>query len=128
MTEEDTKKVLETLCANLFNAKKAEEEAKKKRTDIEEQIAKLIPTAERGSKTMHAVNFKVTVKRDLNYKVSDVDSCMIECGDFCFKKTEKYELISANYEKLRKENPKEFAKIAKYVEVKPKKVSVELKL
>ena len=93
MTEEDTKKVLETLCANLFNAKKAEEEAKKKRTDIEEQIAKLIPTAERGSKTMHAVNFKVTVKRDLNYKVSDVDSCMIECGDFCFKKTESTNLF-----------------------------------
>ena len=129
MTDEAKQKVLENLCAALFNAKKDEEEAKAKRVGIENQIADLIPTKERGSKTVHAVNFKVTVKRDLNYKVSDVNAALTECGADCFKQVpETWKLIPSAYEKLKKEDPKKFAKLARYVVVTAAKPSIELKL
>lgn len=129
MKEEEILKQLDFLAGELFRAKKAEDEAKKKRISIEEEIARYISTPERGSKTVKAGDIKITVKRDLTYKCSDVNAALMECGDYCFKRIpEKMEFDSAAYEKLREESPREFAKISQYVEVKPKKVSVSLKL
>ena len=120
------------LVANLRRAKDTEEQAKKNRINLEELVAKLIPTDEVGQKTVAASDgTKVTVKRGLNYKADlmEIEEFFIDYDDLpapiAIKTTR--ELDIAGYEWYRKNHPGTFAHIAQHVTVTPKKVSVVLK-
>jgi len=127
------------LATALYDAKKAEDDANAKRIAIEEEIAALVETGDNGSKTVDAENgLKLTVKRAMTYK-ADVQAIR-EIGDaalpagfalplaFVEEKPATWEFDEKAYEVLREKSPLAFAKIAKFVTAKPRKVSVALKL
>ena len=121
---------LSELAGKLYDAKRAEDAAKEARIAIEEQIAKLVPTAENGSKTVDAgEGLKVTVKRAMGYK-ADVDAIRnLNMDDAPLKLTPpKYELDPKAYELLATKDPQRFNVIAKHVQAVPRKVAVTLKL
>ena len=123
-------KALGELARDLYAAKRAEDEAKKARIEVEEQIAAQVETPERGSVTVDAGDgLKVTVKRDLSYE-ADCMALAQALGILA-----PVEIIPAEqafspklYEKLRKDDPAAFAAASKFVTTKPRKVSVVLKL
>lgn len=123
-------KALGELARDLYTAKRAEDDAKKARIEIEAQIAAQVETPERGSVTVDAgYGLKVTVKRDLSYE-ADCMALVQALGERA-----PVEIIPAEqafspslYEKLRKEDPAAFAKAAAFVTTKPRKVSVVLKM
>ena len=120
---------LEHLATKLYDAKKAEEAAKRVRIEIESGIAALVDTPENGSKTVEAGSLKVTVKRALAYE-ADVQELRKALGDLAPIEVipEEQAFSPSLYEKLGRENPAAFAKAAAFVTTKPRKVSVVLKL
>lgn len=130
---------LAELCAALYEAKKEEDSATAVRIGIEEQIAALVETGDNGSKTVDAENgLKVTVKRGMIYKadvaaIRDIGDQDLPSGvalplKFVPPQPAGYEFDEKAYEKMRELSPTAFALVAKHVEVKPRKVSVSLKL
>ncbi len=122
---------LESLAIELFHAKKAEDAAKKRRIQAEEAIAALVQTGENASKTVEAGDLKVVVKRKLNYKadVDQIRKLSIPALLMPVKTIpETVEFDEKAYEQLRENHPETFKAIAQFVETKPAKVSVTLKL
>ena len=129
---------LEQLATELYEAKKAEESAKARRIEVEEAIAAQVETGDNGSKTVNAGALKLTVKRGMIYK-ANVDAIR-EIGEtempngtalplkFVPPQPATYEFDEKAYESLRSAAPEAFAKLARFVTAKPRKVSVELKL
>lgn len=122
------------LAHNLFAAKRAEDAAKKLRIDAEEAIAALVETKCNGSKTVDAGDLKVVVKRGMSY-TANVDAIRaLNLPKDMVPLTETppvpagWALDEKGYEWLRENKPDLFAKVAAFVEAKPKKVSVTLKL
>jgi hypothetical protein len=124
---------LATLAGQLFDAKRAEENAKLRRIQIEEQIAELVETTPIGSKTVDAGNgIKVTIKRALGYK-ADVDAIRaMDLGDVAQIPVKlvpaSYVFDEKAYERLLEEHPSLAAQFAEHVTVTPRKVSVTMKL
>jgi hypothetical protein len=126
------KQTLGDLAGSLFRAKKDEETAKQSRIKIEEALASKIEGPEIGSTTIDTgEGIKVTVKRGFNYKADVAAIRDLEMSDelvpiefipSCFAFDE------SKYEALRSSNPQQFAKVAPFVTVTPKKVSVSLKI
>jgi hypothetical protein len=127
------------LADELYQAKKAEDEAKTKRIEVEEQIAALVETDVNGSKTVKASDhFKVTVKRAMKYTADmntlfdltrgmDADLIPIKV----IPEQHIPEMLAFDeklYEGLREKNPEVFNKLARCVNATPAKVSVTLKL
>ena len=112
----------------LYDAKQAESAAKNRRIAAEIQIANLVETKDNGSKTVAVGNagLKVTVKRglirfmDIPEEVMPVTMTDPVPAGFVFD--------PKAYEALKDEHPEIFAKVAKHVEVTPKKVSVTIKV
>ena len=125
---------LAELAPKLYDAKRREDAAKKERIALEEQIASLVETGDKGSKTVDAVDgLKLVVKRDLNYK-ADIDKLCAVAKSLNADESpikvvpESLAFDNKVYEFMRESNPVLFAEFAKYVTVTPKKVSVTLKL
>jgi len=122
---------IEQLAIALFRAKKAEEQAKAARIEAEEAIAELVETGDNSSKTVEAGDLKVVVKRKLNYKadVDQIRKLSIPALLMPVKTIpETVEFDEKAYEQLRENHPETFKAIAQFVETKPAKVSVTLKL
>jgi len=122
---------LDDLAAGLSIAKGREEVARKERIEIEEQIADLVPTKERGQQTIALPSgWKLTVKRDLSYK-ANVEAirqlCVYPDLPPPIKSKTTHELDVTGYEWYRERRPDVFDKLAQHVEVKPKKVAITLK-
>ena len=117
---------IESLVADLYNAKKAEEQAKTARIAAEEAVAAALGGPENGSHTFTTGTLKVTVKRGYNYKVSDMDEFETKYPSLV-KTTVKKELDAKEYEAMRV-NCDDVSDIAAYITATPKKVSVELKM
>lgn len=123
------------LANKLFSAKRAEEQAKSQRIEIEEQIAALVETPDNGSKTVDAGDgIKVTVKRSMSYK-ADTDAIrnlgLAEESlplKFVPAKPAGYAFDDKAYEKLVEDCPSVAAKLSEFVTVTPRKVGVTLKL
>jgi plasmid stabilization system protein ParE len=130
-------KTLEELAVELWDAKNAENAAKNLRILAEEAIAALVETPECGSKTVEAGDdLKVCVKRGLSFK-ADVDAIRalaeeIGSDDLPLTLTPPipagYAFDEKAYQTLKDEKPEVFRIVSKYVETKPKKTAVELKL
>lgn len=117
---------IESLVADLYNAKKAEEQAKAARIAAEEAVAAALGGPDNGSHTFTTGTLKVTVKRGYNYKVSDMDEFEAKYPSLV-KTTVKKELDAKEYEAMRV-NCDDVSDIAAYITATPKKVSVELKM
>ena len=117
---------IESLVADLYNAKKAEEQAKAARIAAEEAVAAALGGSDNGSHTFTTGTLKVTVKRGYNYKVSDMDEFETKFPSLV-KTTVKKELDAKEYEAMRV-NCDDVGDIAAYITATPKKVSVELKM
>lgn len=115
---------IETLVAELYNAKKAEEQAKRARIEAEEAVAAALGGPENGSRTFTTGTLKVTVKRGYNYKVSDMEAFK-KAYPALVKTTVKDELDARQYELAVASGPTD---ATEFVTVTPKKVSVELKM
>lgn len=125
--------MLDKLVQQLMTAKKDEAAANKKRIFIEEEIAKLVETADRGTKTVEAgEGFKVTVKRDMSYKV-DLDALRQIDADILPLKpvpavAATYKFDPKLYEELCSGTPELAKKFATCIEAKPKKTSITIKV
>ena len=115
---------IETLVADLYNAKKAEEQAKTARIAAEEAVAAALGGPENGAKTFTTGTLKVVVKRGYNYKVSDMDA-FEQAYPHLVKTTVKKELNAKEYELAIASGPTD---ATEFVTATPKKVSVELKM
>jgi hypothetical protein len=115
---------IESLVADLYNAKKAEELAKAARIAAEEAVAAALGGPENGSRTFTTGTLKVTVKRGYNYKVSDI-AALEKAYSNLVKTTIKKELDAHEYEIAIATGPTD---AAEFVTATPKKVSVELKM
>jgi len=132
---EDTARRLTELSRLLYVAKAAENMTKRKRIEIEEEIAKLVPI-EKGQRTINLPDgsAKITVSKGRSYR-TDIralkglfkNSRFREMGFPSPFKT-KEELDIEGYEWYRKHHPEVFTLMAKHVEIKPGKVSVSVKL
>jgi len=123
--------ILQPLVENLISARDKEENARKERIAIEEQIAAFVPTKETGQKTVTFKNgVKIIVKRGLNYK-ADLEAIRTALAPYDvalpiqIKITR--ELDVQGYEYYRKNHPSIFSKITPYVSVVPRKTSVTVK-
>ena len=116
---------IEALVATLYNAKKAEEQAKAARIEAEEAVAAALGGPEDGSRTFTTATLKVVVKRGYNYKVSDMEAFKAKFPSLV-KTTIKNELDVKEYEALRLNC--DVSDAAEFITVTPKKVSVELKM
>ena len=115
---------IETLISDLYNAKKAEEQAKAARIAAEEAVAAALGGPDNGSRTFTTGTLKVVVKRGFNYKVSDI-AAFEAAYPHLVKTTVKKELNAKEYE-LALANGSTGA--TEFVTATPKKVSVELKM
>lgn len=136
MTENELIKLTD-LVANFMDAKEDERYARDMRIIYEKKIAALVPTPEKGQTTITLGDVKLTVKRGLNYK-ADLEGIDAMFGPGFpnknlflaspIKSKTVRELDISGYEWYRKEYPDIFKQLAEYVEVKPKKVAIEVKL
>jgi hypothetical protein len=129
MTEQTLTR-LSHLTEDLIDAKGDEERARRNRIAIEEKIAALVPTSEKGQQTITLGNVKLTVKRDLSY-TADLDAIEglltnPELPPPLKSKTTR-ELDVQGYEWYRANHPEVFTQLTEHVEVKPKKVAISVK-
>lgn len=129
-SEDKTTMELNELARELYAAKRTEDAAKKQRIQIEERIAALVETPERGSRTVDAgEGMKINVKRDLSYE-GDVQALCKALGDLAPVEIIPEELAFSpkKYEALRESNPAAFEAATRHVSTRPRKVSVSLRL
>ena len=122
----DTMRELEDLAIKLYEMKLEENACKLLRSALEEQIATLVPTEEKGQRTVALPNgTKIVVKRGLNYRaeITQIEALSLECPPIKIKK----ELDEVGYEWFRANEPGIFAKLSECVTVTPAKVSITLK-
>jgi len=126
---------LERLAIELSNAKLAESKAKETRIECEEEICKLVKTADSGSKTVPAGDrMKITVKRGISYK-PDMEAMLALKGIKLPTETvpekviEEHEVFDKKiYEKMLADPPMGFAKVLDCITVNMLKPSVTIKL
>jgi hypothetical protein len=124
---------LADLAHALMNAKLAEEGAKRRRVELEDQIIALADVKDEGSTTVELANgFKLTTTGKLTYKVTTpggIDAIrQIAEGwttGMCPLKT-KTELDETGCKWLRANAPHLWAQIAPVIEVKPAKTAVKV--
>lgn len=127
---------LDLLVRELRGLKEAENEARHRRIDVEEKIAAFIPGPETGQKTVKLNDgMSITVKRGFNYKadcakIAELFEPNNIFGQFAvpIKTKTTRELDEKGYEYYRLREPGVFNKLAEFVVVTPKKVSVEVKV
>jgi len=123
--EEELRRLATTLAA----AKTAEENVKKHRISLEENIAKFIESPDVGQKTVKLKNgLKITVKRGYNYK-ADLDAIKDgwDANWSALPIVTKESLDTKGYEYYLGEKGDAAALLRKHVTLTPKKVAVTLK-
>lgn len=123
------------LAHQLMNACLEEEGAKSRRIELEGKLLDLINVKEEGSDTIELPNgFKLTTTGKLSYKLAGADALksIREIGatwttGLTPLKT-KTELDETGCKWLRQHAPQLWAQIAKFVEIKPAKTSVKVRV
>ncbi len=124
---------LRHLAVQLYRAKRAEEDCKKARIEIENQILSLVDMPEVGSRTFPAGELKLSCKKELSYTVDERGLFAAGLPDEAVRSLFEevpatLKFVPSQYEDLKKYDPDMFAEVSKYVTVKPKKPSVTIKL
>lgn len=120
--------ILETLSLDWLEAKADEDAAKKRRHEIEEQIAKLLDHPEDGSKTHSIDGFKIVTTGRLSYR-ADIEKLQELASQLPENmrpiKTETV-LDARGAKWLRNNEPKTWAIIAPAIELRPGKVGIRI--
>lgn len=128
----ETQKRLSDLVGDLEWTKAREEEKRKDRIVIEEEIAALIPGPERGQVTITLEDGrKVTVERGFNYKAdcSAIEAIFNQDILFAPVKTKTTrELDITGYEWYRDNDRAGFELLSQHVTVTPKKTAISVKV
>ncbi len=133
MVRVDADAALEAAVRELVEAKRTEEEAKRRRIQAEDRILALHPAREEGSETFEAAGFKVSLTGKLTYKCDDARALAEACAAAQWApsmipvKTET-KLDETGCKWLRHNEPDAWALVAKFVEIKPAKTAVSLKV
>ena len=112
-------------------AKRLEDQAKKRRLEAEERVLALVPPKEEGSQTIQVGDFHLTVTGALNYKCGDLQALDKACADARFGpnlvpiKT-KVELDATGCKWLRQNEPSLWDVVAKHVTVSPAKAAMKV--
>ena len=128
---------LDTLLVGLMDAKAKEDAAKARRIAIEEEIANLVETPDKGQKTVRLPSgWGITVKRGYNFS-ANVESMKAAWAGLAMARElglgfpvplkVKESLDEKGYEWYRKNHPNLFSLLAEHVTAKPKKVSVSFR-
>lgn len=119
---------LETLCAQLLEAKRAEDRAKRERIALEAQIAAAVDVPEEGSKTHRLDAFKVTVTQPVTRKLDEEEWWHVchYVPDHMAPVRTKTEADPAGCKWLFNNEPEMWAKIASAFETKPGKIAVKV--
>lgn len=118
---------------DLVEAKRAEEEAKRRRVQVEDRILAMHPAKEEGSETFEAGGYKVSLVGKLAYRCDDPRALAEACAAAQWApsmipvKTE-VKLDETGCKWLRHNEPEAWRLVAQYVEVKPAKTAVSLKV
>ena len=119
----------EELLSAWLKAKKAEENAKKTRNEVEEKIAALYGTSfDGGSKTFKEDDFKVVIKKNVVYSL-DQDAWKTARQSLLDNERPekiKFELDKTGYEWLRDNNPAQFKIVSDCVTVKENKPTISV--
>ena len=119
----------EQACRSILELKKIEEDAKKRRYELEAALASMVGETTEG--TLHAEEgaFKVSA----TYKLTrTVDSAAVQAGWNDLPEivrdafTWKPDLVLKHYRALEVANPDAFATLAKFVTTKPAKPSIKI--
>lgn len=123
------KNTIETLVAQLIEAKRGEDAAKKHRIECEERILALFPAKEEGSMTVEAGGFKVTVTGSLTYSCDDIEKLRqltASWDDSIVPLKTTTTIDGTGLKWIRKNQPNLWRDIAGAVTVKPAKASVKV--
>lgn len=127
---------LAELVSQFKQVKKEEEEARNRRTQLEQEIQDAmadyaeLPESGQRSVTVEETGEKVMVEKKVNYRIKDKDSIRTACHEQNFEHVpfkQKVELDTKGYEWIRGNMPELFREISKYVETKPAKPRVVVK-
>lgn len=129
MSEQALARAVEALVA----AKKAEEQAKNKRIEAEQEVLKWHPAKLEGSETIEAAGFKVTIKGSLNYKCPDIYALLDWVLDSKIPEDEspvqrKYVLDETKCKHIRANNPDLWRQMARWVTTEAAKPNLLIKV
>jgi hypothetical protein len=128
----DAQDLFSALVSQLQDQKAVEDNARKRRIELEETVALHVPGPEKGSKTATLPDGrKVTVERGFNYKadIQALENIFAACPEkSCPVKVKTTrELDEKGYEWYRANQADDFKLISQFVVVTPKKTSVVIK-
>jgi hypothetical protein len=114
-------------------AKRSEETATKSRIEAEQRILALHPAREEGSETFEAAGFKITLTGKLSYKCDDPRGLAAACvgagwADSMVPIKTEVKLDETGAKWLRHNEPEAWRLVAQYVDIKPAKTSVSVKV
>lgn len=120
---------LEALAAEWRAAKKAENDARNQRVDIESRIIELTGHKEEGSQTHEAGDWKVSVTGKLNRKLDPAKWAEIEDSIPEDLRPVRYNpsLDTKGLRYLEQNEPDVYKRVAQAIETKPAKPAVEVK-
>lgn len=129
MSEQALARAVEALVA----AKKAEEAAKAKRIEAEQEVLKWHPAKLEGSETIEAAGYKVTIKGSLNYKCPDLYALLDWVLDKGIPEDEspvqrKYYLDETKCKYLRANDPGAWREMSKWVTTESAKPNLSIKV
>lgn len=113
----------------LLMQKELEAYVRNRRVLLELEIAELIPSENASKIVTLKDGTKITVTRGLIYKANleALDNLRIDGFSQPIRIKTTREFDHVEYERCRIDNPTAFAEMAKYVEVKPRKVAVSVR-
>lgn len=119
----------EIVANDIMTAKRLLKQAQDRLDELQAEIVDMLderPADAEGSKTFTIDGFKVEVKRAMNRKTDEkgIDAIAgLKLGELTPLKT-KIELDQTGLKYLRNNEPQVYARVAKFIEAKPAKVSV----
>lgn len=116
---------------NFVDAKRQEDQAKKRRLEAEERVLALCPAKEEGSQTVEVDGFRLTVTGSLSYKCDDLSALDKACAEAGIVSNlvpikTKVELDATGCKWLRANEAGIWSVVAKHVTVSPSKSAVKV--
>lgn len=133
MNEPTNKTTIDPLCQQWRDAKRAEDQAKKTRTDIEQQLIEALAfNKPEGSQTLKTETFKVTLTGKLNRKLDtnkwELIKASIPPNLNPVEESISYKVIDKGIRYLEANEPETFKQIAPCLTTTPAKTAVKVEV
>lgn len=112
----------------ILTLKETEAQARSKRLELESQMLEFFSNKEEGSESTKGKAFKVTVTKSMDRKIVDPQGLAeaIDAELWAGLVRTKYELNTKDLKSIQKFSPSQYATIAQFIEMKPRKPSVRV--